>query len=111
LKYKNILDKPVAVSELLRTKQTAEIAGFKTININPLLNEVNTPDPVHTKELIKQKILPEEALAAAKALLSNPPKEGVWVTHGLVIAALEQLLKIQAPAFIADFCEIRELPI
>ncbi|HVV26080.1 MAG TPA: phosphoglycerate mutase family protein [Candidatus Saccharimonadales bacterium] len=44
----------VAVSELLRTTQTAQYAGLKNITAYALLNEVKTPDPRHTQQLIKK---------------------------------------------------------
>ncbi|HET6924215.1 MAG TPA: phosphoglycerate mutase family protein [Candidatus Saccharimonadales bacterium] len=99
----------VAISELVRTRQTAEAAGFVSENmrVDPLLNEVNTPDPAATQRLVEQGKLPLEAFAAARAILDNPPEEPVWVTHGLVIAALRELLGL--PGFIppmASICEI-----
>lgn len=101
---------PVAVSELIRTKQTAETAGFKRIFINSLLNEINTSDPEKTLELIAQAKVPDKAIEAAKALIANPPSEQVWVTHGLVIAALEVQLGISnKDKFIPDYCEVREI--
>lgn len=102
----------VAVSELQRTYQTALEAGFqsKNIRVYSVLNEVNTSNPANTQLLIAKGELPPEAIAAAKAILANPPKELVWVTHGLVIAALEHLLGQTKPdSFIPNFCEIREI--
>lgn len=102
----------VAVSELQRTQQTAKAAGFNLLTVNELLNEVNTPNLAKTLELISKGQIPKEAIAAAERILKNPPSERVWVTHGLVIAALEVVLGIgQADTLIPDFCEIRELPI
>ena len=101
---------PVAVSELLRAQQTAELAGLKNITVNSLLNEVNTPDPQKTTEQLKQGIIAEEATQAAKSLLLNPPKATIWVTHGQLIAAVLQELKQNDPhKFMPDFCEIREI--
>lgn len=101
---------PIAVSELLRTKQTAESAGFKKIFINSLLNEINTGDPKKTLELVAQAKVPDKAIEAAKALIASPPAEKVWVTHGLIIAALEILLEVSdKDKFIPDFCEVREI--
>lgn len=100
----------VAVSELLRTKQTAEVAGFINLKINPMLNEINTDDPQRTLELVSQAKLPAQAIIAAKAILANPPEEKIWVTHGLVIAALLVELGIsERDKFIPDYCEIREI--
>lgn len=101
---------PVAVSELIRTQQTAHYAGFRTLKTYPLLNEVRTDDPQKTGALIARAIVPEQALAAAQAVLADPPLEKVWVTHGLLITALFRLLDLPSPAgFIPGFCEIREI--
>lgn len=79
---------PAAISQYLRTRQTAVAAGFKTIHENALLNEINTENPARSQQLIKQGQVPEEARVAAEVLLLRPLKERVWFTHGLVIAAL-----------------------
>ena len=101
---------PVVVSELLRTQQTAELAGFKNITVNPLLNEVNTADPKQTLELVAQGELPEEAIVAAHAILANPPKQKIWVTHGLVIAAIRQVLNVSGTEdLVPKHCEIVEI--
>src|SRR5207302_6657304 len=70
-------NEPTAVSEFLRTQQTAEVAGLKNIVINSLLNEVNTPDLQKTTKAIQKGIVAPEAIAAAKKLLANPPKEKI----------------------------------
>jgi len=102
---------PVAVSELIRTRQTAMEAGFpeEHLQTSSLLNEIHTADPHKTVEMIGRGELPQEALVAAKKLLSNPPQETIWFTHGLVIAALREVLGL--PGFIPDFCEIVEIEI
>jgi len=98
---------PVAVSELLRTHETAQAAGLQNLVINKLLNEVQTPDPHKTNELVLRGELPPEALTAAKKLLRNPPKEKVWFTHGLVIAAvLVELGQMVPGKLVPDFCEV-----
>jgi len=99
---------PVAVSELLRTSQTAEQAGCKLLVVNPLLNEVNTGDPAKTNELISQGMVPKEAIVAARKLLAQPPAQKVWFTHGLVVAALLRELH-RTDKFVPDFCEIVEM--
>lgn len=96
-----------AVSELLRTQQTAELAGLKKTVTTSMLNEVNTPDPQKTTDDLKRGILAEEAVVAAKNLLAHPPKERLWVTHGQLIAAiLAELKQISPNKFIPDFCEV-----
>ncbi len=79
---------PAAVSEYLRVRQTAECAGFKILRTDRLLNEINTNNPMLSRQLVKIGQVPPEAKAAAQQLLANPPAEKVWFTHGLVIAAL-----------------------
>lgn len=102
----------VAVSELLRTRQTAEVAGFIDISTNSLLNEVNTGNPAQTLELVAHGELPKEAQQAARALLAKPPSQPVWVTHGLVIAALlVELDMSDSEHFIPSFCEVIEIDI
>lgn len=103
-------DEIVAISELLRTKQTATNAGLENLKVNTLLNEVNTTDPAKTLKLLEQGKLPVDALVAARAIIANPPIEKIWVTHGLVIAALLVELGLSDPdKFVPDFCEIREI--
>lgn len=103
---------PVAVSELLRTHETATYAGLKNITINPLLNEVNTSDPQRTLDLVAEGKLPQEAIEAAEAIINNPPKEKVWITHGLVVAAIQELLgRSDNQSFIPDYCEVRTVDI
>lgn len=85
----NVGAEPVAVSELVRTQQTATHAGFTHLAINSLLNEVKTEHSPDTLELmLKTNQLPVAARTAAHKLLANPPREKVWVTHGLLIAGI-----------------------
>lgn len=101
---------PAAVSELLRTEETARAAGLQRIVVNPLLNEVNTSNPQNTLDLVAQGKLPEEAIKAAKAIISNPPKQKIWVTHGLLIAAIQFVAGTTDPdSLIPDNCEVREV--
>jgi len=104
-------DAKVAVSELLRTRQTALAAGFPKPNlvVNALLNEVNTGNPEATNVLVSQGKLPAKAIEAAQAIIDNPPKERVWVTHGLVLGALREVLGV--PGFIPELGSIVELEI
>lgn len=105
---------PVAVSYLLRTKQTAEVMGFRPITPYESLNEVE-----HGMELLALRALldigelPRAALQAAAALLRKHPSEKVWVAHGLIIAGLCHVLGIshQFDRLIPRFCEVRALPI
>ena len=102
----------MAVSDLSRTKQTAQYAGFKCIVVNPLLNEINTNNPQKTLELVAQNKVPKQATIMARKIINNPPKEKVWVTHGLVIAAIQvELGLLDFAKFIPDYCEIRSIDI
>lgn len=82
------LSQPVAVSDFIRTQETARLAGFTNLNVNKLIDEINTSDPKRTQEGVEQGKLPKEAIEAAQSILQNLPAERVWVTHGLVITAL-----------------------
>jgi len=100
----------VVVSQLLRTIETARLAGFTNIEVNPLLNEVNTDNPQNTLNLVAQGLVPQEAIDAAKAIISNPPAAKIWVTHGLVIAAIQYVLgQVDPDHFVPNFCEVREI--
>ena len=106
----NLTTEPTAVSTFLRTAQTAQFAGLQNIIAYPILDEVKTPDPQRTQQLIENKLLPPEAIEAAKRILVKPPIERIWVTHGLVIAAVQHLLGTTIEdRFIIDFCEIVEI--
>lgn len=96
-----------AVSALLRARQTAADAGLVNTAVYPLLNEVNTADPSRTPKLLDQGLLPEEALAAADALLRDPPRQQIWVTHGLVMMGLLERLGMTDPEhFVPGYCQV-----
>lgn len=101
----------VAVSELQRTQLTARFAGFKYLHKYSLLNEVSHGLPLlELRQLIDSKVLPQEAIDQANSLLNDPPKEQLWISHGLVIAGLCKVLKVhQNKRLIPNFCEIRDL--
>lgn len=103
----------VATSELRRTQETAEIAGFRQITPYAILNEVQHGFELPVlKEMIKNRILPPAAATAAELVLVAPPEQAIWITHGLVIAGLCAALGVyQNKTFVPKFCEIRELPI
>lgn len=105
---------PVAVSNMLRSQETAQYAGFAQLVQYVQLNEVDTElDNTILHQWISEKRHTEIALKAARLILENPPKESVWITHGLVIASLCEILKVsdQFENFLPTFCEIRELQI
>ena len=102
---------PVAVSELLRTHQTAELAGFSNMGVCPDLNEINTPNPPETIKNLTKGIIAPEALAAAKKLIASPPTESIWFTHGMLIAALCHELGVVINTLVPDFCEVCEITV
>lgn len=100
---------PVAVSELVRTHETAKLAGFTKFVVHPELNEINTADPQKTIDNLAKRIIAPEAIEAAKKLIANPPAESIWFTHGMLIAALCRELNVTTKTLVPDFCEVREL--
>lgn len=101
---------PVAVSNFLRTRQTAEFAGFTNIQARPVLDEIFTGIPgEELRAMLEVEKLPLIVLERAQAILDNPPKEKLWITHGLVIMGLKQLLSVKADSFDPPNCEILEI--
>lgn len=109
----DIKREPVAVSELIRTRQTAEAAGFTSLSEYEVLNEVNSGlGPTVLDQMIENKQVPKKAIEAAKKLLARPPKENIWVTHGMLIAALAEELGIpKNELFIPSMTSIIEVEI
>lgn len=104
----------VAVSGMLRSQETATEAGFADLKVYTAINEVDTKLPYHElRESITSRQHTTVAIKAAELILENPPEEEVWISHGLVIASLCEVLGIsyKFERFIPKFCEIRELPI
>lgn len=103
----------VAVSTLRRTQETAQDAGFRSQTQYPLLDEIaqDAIQGIKFREMKEAGVLPDVAIWAAEQLLENPPVEGIWVTHGLLIAGLCKVLDVyQDERLIPRFCEIREIP-
>ena len=105
-----------AVSELRRTWETANFAGFHSLRPYESLNEVSgglTYDEI--KNIRATKKLPAFVLRTAEETLNNPPEEEVWFTHGLLIAGMCKVLGVYQEPVIQRpwprFCEIRELPL
>lgn len=107
-------DTIVAVSNMRRTWETANFAGFHTLrpydSLNEASNNLSLEDIAHIRAT---KELPRIALQAAENLLNNPPEEKIWFTHGLLIASMCKVLDIHQDRehFIPRFCEIRELTV
>ena len=105
---------PAATSELLRTQQTAQEAGFLTLKAYSCLDEVkHGMELTSLRAILDEGMLPSIALQSAEAVLNNPPpEESIWFTHGLLIAGLCAALGVhQDRRLIPRFCEARELPI
>ncbi len=106
----NFDTEPVAVSEFLRTKQTAQLAGFQNLHVSPVLNEIFTGMPgAELKALLELRQLPPIVIQKARAILDNPPKERVWITHGLVIMGLREVLGVKSDPFDPLHCSILEV--
>ncbi len=88
----------IAVADSLRARQTAKAIGGvgSTITIYDSLNEVPNELPnEELKQRLKKGNIPEEALTAAELLLSNPPVERIYVSHGLLLAGLQAILAMR----------------
>ena len=109
----DLANTPAATSELLRTQQTAQYAGFYVTRQYPQLDEVKHGMVLKEfRTLLDYGQLPRIALQAAYETLEDRPTEAVWFTHGIRIAGLCALLGVyQDRRLIPKFCEIRELPI
>lgn len=106
-------DDTVATSQLMRTQQTSKLAGFKNRVAYKELNEIEHRLPKDAIEaLITARKVTPAALDAAKLLLQNPPPESIWFTHGMLIAAIAELLDISKDQlFIPDMASINEIEI
>lgn len=107
---------PVAVSQLLRTWQTAKEMGFDPNNFTryAVLNELERDVlPDNFRELLRNNQYPSVIVRAGQALLRQPPPQKVWVAHGLIIAGLCCALGVsdQFERSVPNFCEVRELSI
>ncbi|HKU18893.1 MAG TPA: phosphoglycerate mutase family protein [Candidatus Saccharimonadales bacterium] len=91
----DVTTEPVATSFAKRAYETAKYAGFRRIQKYASLGEVGGDlSPAVLDALIAAKQVPPAAVAAAHALLAQPPQERVWVTHGQLIAGIAYVLRI-----------------
>jgi len=99
---------PAAVSEFLRTRQTAERSGFLILEPYPVLNEFRADDWPKILADLRSGNLPPELKALAWDLLANPPKEDIWFTHGVLMTAVCHILGIKRDdgRIYPNFCEI-----
>lgn len=104
----------VATSRMKRTQQTAEGAGYLPENMTayPLLDELTMHVTYEQLgESIRDEKPPPIAIDKVEELLSNPPEEQIWFTHGFVIATICYIRGIPYTTFIPKFGEVRELSI
>lgn len=103
---------PVATSNFKRAEDTAKLAGFVKRRTAAILGEVDHGlAPLKLRAMLDRNEFPPASHEAAEAVLNNPPHEPVWVAHGLLIAALCDVLGVKSERFIPRFCEVRKLPI
>jgi broad specificity phosphatase PhoE len=104
---------PVATSQLRRAKETARFAGFLLRQEYPQLNEFETDNwKLTLGELEKGRLTPALEKYSID-LLSSPPEEGVWFSHGVTIAGICHVLGISQTEgrYYPSFCEIKEITI
>ena len=109
-------DSRVAISNSSWTRLTAEAAGFKDDGMTAYgyLDDVaQGMERSVLHALLKAGKLPKAAIRRAKEILTDPPQESVWISHGLVIAGLCEVLGVTADFErpVPQFCEVRVLDI
>lgn len=108
-----VLSEPIATSSMRRTQETAQTAGFTNLTHYGILDEVPFGLLPERERPSLDHGIPITALKKAEEILSNPPSENIWVTHGLVIAGLCRVMDIEDKyeRTIPYFCEVREIPL
>ena len=103
---------PAAISTFVRTRETATLLGFKKLKDYSQLDEVEHGMDIEVlRAMIRKGNIPEVAMRTARKTLEDPPREDVWVAHGLLIAGLcielgiERQFKRKNPGH----CEVRQL--
>lgn len=102
----------MAVSESMRTHQTAKALGALNVEVYPELNEVhpNIKDP-ELYAMLKRGEIPEIMLEAGEKLRANPPEQQVWVGHELSIAGFTAVVALHEGRKLSDVAkEIRLAP-
>ncbi len=110
----NPLVDSVAVSTLPRAVETAQEAGFSLIKQYAILDEVKHGlDLEGFMKMKETRIIPSHVMKAAEKTLKSPPEEKFWISHGLRIAAMCQILGTyqDEERLFQRFCEVRYLPI
>jgi Histidine phosphatase superfamily (branch 1) len=83
------LAEPIAVSQLVRSQQSAYGAGFDDLRVNPLLNEASlTRGKVAVMREIVRGEVPPEAIEAGEAILENLFDERACIGHALRIIGM-----------------------
>ena len=97
----------VAISEMLRTEQTARALGAKATRVYPILNEVLLTD--EEKQMLLRNKIPLSVFERGAEILDDPPEEQVVVSHGGPIAGLCAVLGVQVERFLPVHLETRIL--
>ncbi|HVX23759.1 MAG TPA: histidine phosphatase family protein [Candidatus Saccharimonadales bacterium] len=104
-------DKPILASTFKRPQQTAEVAGFRRIDINPIINESDVDEEImNGRDVIKKHCdehwVPESVKQRASDFIDqvrdNELDYEIYFTHGMFIAAVllecdVRLIEIAAP--------------
>jgi hypothetical protein len=107
----------VATSRMRRSQDSAISAGCMNLVFYGALNEategLSIDELLQIKPALAKRHVPSCAINRATQLLESPPQEGLWITHGLIIVGLCEVLGVRNPEwrFLPNFGEIRELPI
>lgn len=100
-------DRTVLASELTRPQQTAELAGFRRIDVDPIINESDFPRVLLVgREIIRKHTednwLPEEIVDQAQRFLklvrAGKLEYQIFFTHGLFVASVLSELTIEHEA-------------
>lgn len=108
-------NRAIATSEYLRAQQTAEIAGFRIRNVQPLINEMHMVKdvtlPMTGRRVISkhshERWVPDELMERAVRFV-NLVRDGeldyqIYFSHGLFIAAVKLATEDLLPQNIYDF--------
>lgn len=101
-----------AVSEMLRTRQTAIHLGFLTYDVIPSLNEVLSflPRPEAGKVIEnRERQYMDLVRARATALIENPPPHTYFITHADLMIGMTEVLGLRFDSRLPDFLEVREM--
>ncbi|MCL2173717.1 histidine phosphatase family protein [Candidatus Saccharibacteria bacterium] len=108
----DVANTPVAVSEIRRAQETAEYAGFTELQAYSSLNEFDADDWPGLLQDLADGHPPRQLLDCARELLANPPEENIWITHGVLIAAIGYVLRVERYGRqYPYFCEITPITI